>query len=224
MTRALHSWANSCGVISYLVTPFSTFGSPAFGFRITGTLAYLRYSFTTFDSPLGPNEQFTPMASAPIPSRRATIALGLAPVRSALFSEYAFDTKTGRNLYCLYWEGNQKQEYEFKDGFVVAGKDSAKFLEEKLSIIGLNAKERNEFIMYWLPIIESNEHNLIYFELTEELQKQNELIITPQPDTLIRIRMHVMKVDKNTKIKEQYLSTQDRIGFTAIEWGGVIYG
>ena len=63
----------------------------------------------------------------------------------------------------------------------------------------------------------------VYFELTEELQKQNELIITPQPDTLIRIRMHIKQVEKETKIKEQQLVKQERIGYTAVEWGGVIH-
>ena len=77
--------------------------------------------------------------------------------------------------------------------------------------------------MYWLPILEKNEHNLVYFELTSELQKQNELIITPQPDTLIRIRMHVKQVTKETNIKEQKLVKQERIGYTAVEWGGVIH-
>ena len=132
--------------------------------------------------------------------------------------------KFNNYYYALYWEEKVYNKINFEEGFYVNKDNSIEFLEDKLSILGLNDRERNEFIMYWLPILENNEHSLVYFELTEELQKQNELIITPQPDTLIRIRMHVMKVDKNTKIKEQYLSTQDRIGFTAIEWGGVIYG
>ncbi len=33
-------------------------------------------------------------------------------------------------------------------GFVVKGKDTTKFLEEKLSYFGLNDKECNEFIIY----------------------------------------------------------------------------
>ena len=71
--------------------------------------------------------------------------------------------------------------------------------------------------------IRNNKHSLIYFELTENLQSDNELIITPKPDTLIRIRMHVKKVDKETDIKEQQLIKQERIGYTAVEWGGVIH-
>lgn len=125
--------------------------------------------------------------------------------------------------YALYWEEKDYSKVDFSEGFYVSKDNAIEFLEEKLTILGLNNKERNEFIMYWLPILESNEHNLVYFELTGDLQKQNELIIKPQPDTLIRIRMHVKKVNKETNIKEQHLVKQERIGYTAIEWGGVIH-
>lgn len=129
----------------------------------------------------------------------------------------------GNYYYALYWEEKEYSKINFSEGFYVSSNNAVNFLEEKLTILGLNPKERNEFIMYWLPILEKNKHNLIYFELTEELQKQNEIIITPQPDTLIRIRMHVKKVNEETNIKEQQLVKKGRMGYTAIEWGGVIY-
>lgn len=131
--------------------------------------------------------------------------------------------QNGNYYYALYWEEKDYTKVDFKEGFYVSKDNAITFLEENLTLLGLNNKERNEFIMYWLPILESNEHNLIYFELTEELQNQNKLNITPQPDTLIRIRMHVKKINKETNIKEQQLIKQERIGFTAIEWGGVIH-
>ena len=64
-------------------------------------------------------------------------------------------------------------------------------------------KEKNEFIMYWLPKLEKNEHNLVYFELTEERQKNNELIIEPKPDSLLRMAIHVKKINGKQTIKEQ---------------------
>ena len=131
--------------------------------------------------------------------------------------------KNNKYYYALYWEELEESNISFNEGFYVSKDNAIKFLEEKLSILGLNNKEKNEFIMYWLPILEKNKHSLVYFELTEELQNKNELIITPKPDTLIRIRMHVKKIDSKQLIKEQKLSKQERKGYTAIEWGGVIY-
>lgn len=125
--------------------------------------------------------------------------------------------------YALYWEELDYTRNSFTEGFYVSKDNAISFLEEKLTILGLNAKEKNEFIMYWLPILENNEHNLVYFESTEDLQKDNKLIIEPQPDTLIRIRMHVKKISEETTIKEQKLTTQTRQGFTAVEWGGTLH-
>ena len=42
------------------------------------------------------------------------------------------------------------------EGFCVKGEDTAAFLEDALSKLGLNRKEANEFIVYWLPLMEQN--------------------------------------------------------------------
>ena len=131
--------------------------------------------------------------------------------------------KNGRNYYALYWEELKNHDIDFKEGFYVEGRNAIEFLEEKLAFLGLNERESNEFIMYWLPILEKNDKNLIYFELTEERDKYNKLIITPKPDSILRIAMHVKKINNKVNIKEQKLPIFNRVGFTAIEWGGVIH-
>ena len=133
--------------------------------------------------------------------------------------------KNGNYYYALYWDELNTFIPTFEEGFVVTKENAISFLEEKLKFIGLNAKERNEFIMYWLPKLEKNEKNLVYFELTEEREKHNKLIINPIPDSLLRINMHIKKIDnnENINIKEQKLSKTERIGFTAVEWGGTIH-
>lgn len=131
--------------------------------------------------------------------------------------------KKGNYYYALYWEENGNHRVDFNEGFYVEKENAIEFLEEKLEYIGLNNKERNEFIMYWLPIIEKNGKNLIYFELTEERDSYNKLIINPKPDSMLRLAIHVKKVNKKTNIKEQKLTKFNRKGFSAVEWGGVIY-
>ena len=103
---------------------------------------------------------------------------------------------SGKYYYALYWDELDVGNVDFHEGFYVTKDDAIDFLEEKLSIIGLSDRERNEFIMYWLPKLESNEKNLIYFELTEERELRNRLLINPQPDSLLRVIMHVKKVNK----------------------------
>ena len=131
--------------------------------------------------------------------------------------------KYGRNYYALYWDEQQVHKTNFKTGFYVESKDAIKFLEEKLYEIGLTDREANEFIMYWLPKLEDNKKSLVYFELTKERDSYNKINIDPKPDSLLRLTIHIKKVKKETKIKEQKLTTFERNGFTAVEWGGVTY-
>lgn len=131
----------------------------------------------------------------------------------------------GKSYYALYWDEkyytSKENGVDFKTGFYVESENATEFLEEKLSYIGLNDRERNEFIMYWLPILEKNGKSLVYFELTKERELNNKLNISPIPDSLLRVVIHVKKVDKKVNIKEQKLIPFNRYGFTAIEWGGV---
>ena len=131
--------------------------------------------------------------------------------------------KDGKYYYGLYWEEEKNHEVDFKEGFYVTKNNAITFLEEKLSLLGLNDKERNEFIMYWLPILEKNGKSLVYFEQTKERDKYNKLLINPKPDSVLRIAIHVKKVNKKVDIKEQKLKKFTRKGFTVVEWGGVKY-
>ena len=76
-------------------------------------------------------------------------------------------------------------------------------MEEKLAILGLNDREAEEFIIYWLPKLQENEYNYIRFA-----------------STLIRILMTYKGLNAPIQVKEQNLEKIERKGFIAVEWGG----
>ena len=119
----------------------------------------------------------------------------------------------------LYWEGETYTNYDLSKGFCVKGKDTAKFLEDALENLGLNRKEANEFIVYWLPLMQDNPYNIISFQ-TDSYTDAAKLNITPSPDTLIRVFMTWQSTDKYLDLPEQQLSAPERNGFTVVEWGG----
>jgi hypothetical protein len=128
-----------------------------------------------------------------------------------------------RDYYALYYEANSDYDCTFEEGFYVTAEDAASFLEEKLDFMGFTNRETDEFIMYWLPILENNGQSLVYFAETEELNVTFPLVFSEEPDTLIRTMMYVQAVDGPTDIREQQLTHYDRIGFTVTEWGGSQY-
>ncbi len=127
--------------------------------------------------------------------------------------------ETGKEYNYLYWEGETDEEFDFSEGFCVKGEDTAEFLETALESLGLNRREANEFIVYWLPLMETNPYNIIAFQ-GEEYTNTAKLEITPTPDTVIRVFMAYTPSDTFVKIPPQNLTSPTRNGLTVVEWGG----
>ncbi len=125
----------------------------------------------------------------------------------------------GQTYSYLYWEGETAGEYDFSQGFCVAGKDTAAFLENALARQGLNRKEANEFIVYWLPLMEKNSYNLIAFQ-GERYTENARLTVAPEPDTVLRVFMAWKPLETPVEIEPQPLAAPQRNGFTLVEWGG----
>lgn len=132
--------------------------------------------------------------------------------------------KDNNEYFYLFWEGKNNFSLEIDEGFCVKGEDTAKFLRGKLTLLGLNSREINDFIVFWLPFMQNNEYNLIKFQ-TEEYTDNAKLLVTPVPDTEIRVFMTFTPSKSFIEIPEQKLTeAPERTGFTLVEWGGsVIY-
>lgn len=164
----------------------------------------------------------------------ASVKLGYPDLLTVSYPEYSsewtvlakpngdlFDLETGKQLYSLYYESYNSLDFSVQDeGFVVKSEDVADFLDEKLTVLGLNYKEREEFIVYWLPVLKQNPYNYIRFATDEEIEKNMPLNISPAPDSVIRVLMTYKGLSKPIAVKEQQLSSPSREGFVAVEWGG----
>lgn len=125
----------------------------------------------------------------------------------------------GQEYSYLFWEGTCAASYDFSEGFCVSGADTAAFLEEALSSLGLNRREANEFIVYWLPQMEQNPYNLISFQ-AEAYTDHARLEISPRPDSVLRVFMAWKALDEPVELPAQTPPAFVRTGFTVVEWGG----
>ena len=192
---------------------------------------------TTTDRPIEPWDR--PMVKKPImyiyPEKETELSVKLlnAGTLTSSYPKYEnewkvkvlpdgniYDYKTERNYYALYWEGVDGSALNTAEGFVVKGEDTAKFFEEKLAILGLNEREIEELVIYWLPIMEKNEYNFIHFKTEEEINNYMPLKFSEEPETLIRVMFDFKAVDGDFKTNEQKLEKKVRKGFTVVEWGG----
>jgi len=133
------------------------------------------------------------------------------------------DLKTDKKYYALYWEGINESSLNLSEGFVIKGSETIEFLEDVLAKLGLNWRESNEFVMYWLPRLEKNKYNFIRFRSLEEINQEMPLDVSPKPDTVIRVFMEFKALDTYIDVPEQQLNSPERKGFTVVEWGGSEY-
>ena len=127
----------------------------------------------------------------------------------------------GKSYYCLYWEGNTDTAADLSNGFCIKGEDTAAFLEQALAELGLNEREANEFIIYWLPKLQENPYNVISFDASV-YESLAELSVTPAPDSLLRVFMTAKGSDTYVELAPQTLVPFDRHGFAVVEWGGTL--
>jgi CarboxypepD_reg-like domain len=126
-----------------------------------------------------------------------------------------------RSYYGLYWESNEKANTLPNTGFVVEGSQVRYFLEEKLDVLGLTQREANEFIIFWLPLLEDHPYCFLHFE-QEEYAQRNPIVCTPTPEQSIRIMMQWAPMTEIKRITEQKLERVTRCEecFLLVEWGG----
>ena len=84
---------------------------------------------------------------------------------------------------------------------------------------GLTAREANEFIIYWLPVMQENPYNVITFH-TDDYADAVPLTVSPAPDSVIRVFMTFSASENQVYLPEQTLPQYARNGFTVVEWGG----
>lgn len=123
----------------------------------------------------------------------------------------------------LFWEAAQNRTFsqkELKRGFNLKKEDVIPFLEEKLTLAGLNSKEKADFITYWGPRLAANELNFVRFEFNEECNRYAELQIVPKPTSIYRIYITWMPIERELDLAGQEIESYSREGFTVLEWGG----
>lgn len=132
------------------------------------------------------------------------------------------DHKTKEIFPYLFWEGTGGIYETPKKGFVVEKESVELFLKDKLSLLGLNEKEQKDFMEFWLPKMQSAPYYFVTFLGNKEMENIAPLVVFPKPDTVIRVLMDFVPLEKKIKAEGFEIKTPKRNGFTVVEWGGVL--
>ena len=84
---------------------------------------------------------------------------------------------------------------------------------------GLIEREIDDFMEFWLPIIEGSSWYAVYPQNADELIA---LHITPAPDNVLRVLLSIRPLEQRIKMgAPPEMKPIERGGFTAVEWGVV---
>jgi len=123
----------------------------------------------------------------------------------------------------LFWEGIGNGAYPAIDsGFVVKSSDTEATLSKHLTLLGLNTQEKADFMEYWLPKMPKTAYTRLTWLGTRDMDRLAPLTVVPTPETKIRIFLDFQGLDKMIDLKPQRLSAPKRVGYTLVEWGGLL--
>jgi|GEM_PF-2293235 len=133
------------------------------------------------------------------------------------------NTKDGKQYPYLFWEGGKDGVVETpKQGFVVAKNDIASVLNTKLSLFGLNDKERSDFLEFWVPKLSEAPYYFITFISRSEIDRVSPMTISPTPKSVIRLLMDYKPLTQPVSVEPLIITPTERSGFTVVEWGGIV--
>ncbi len=130
------------------------------------------------------------------------------------------DIITKKKYSYLFWEAEKQIPFTIneKNAFCIASSEAREFLEKSLKTLGLNTKEQNDFIVYWLPILEKNPFSVVEFK-TKEYTDMAKLVVSPAPETIIRVFMVFKTSIKKISTGNPKLQKAKRKWYTLVEWG-----
>jgi hypothetical protein len=124
----------------------------------------------------------------------------------------------------LFWEGKGWGIYPDLSGhgFVVSQRNLIPTLKNHLKLLGLNNQESADFMEFWIPKLPISPYVRLTWLSTSEMNQLAPLSVTPHPDTVIRLFLDFVGLDRPISLIPQKLSSLPRRGFTLIEWGGLL--
>ena len=124
----------------------------------------------------------------------------------------------------LFWEADLNKIELPDEGWIVEYAELENWFDANLPKLGLNEKEKRQFEEYWLARLPKSNYYEIKL-LSGEFMKQNmDLLVSPEPDTIIRLNFNFRPLSEKTDLTEPVIETPERKGFTVVEWGGILEG
>lgn len=129
------------------------------------------------------------------------------------------DLATGKHYYGLFWESEGWPVPPSDTGLVVRGGDFAETLDSLLERKGLNFREREEFVTFWISRLAGYPWVSIQFH-DQAFASSHPVRIAPTPNVFLRTFAVFQGRSQPRPMVPPRITPVQRHGFVAVEWGG----
>lgn len=119
----------------------------------------------------------------------------------------------------LFYESEQPNLFQHKKGWCVKQEDLKTFFKQNMQLYNFSENEINDFLEYWIPLMNKSEYYNIYPQTKEIIEKTNILKISIKSDYLFRLFYSIEESKRFNKIINPEIKPIIRKGFYVVEWG-----
>ncbi len=123
----------------------------------------------------------------------------------------------------LFYESEQPDYGQYETGWIVELTELEAFFRSNLTLTGFNTQEIEDFVDYWIPLLDYSPYYAIYPQYNEQLEEMIQLDFSVQPDNLIRLIYSIRGLESGKLVlPEPEIPAFCRDGFTVSEWGVIL--
>jgi len=119
----------------------------------------------------------------------------------------------------LYYESRQANIFQYKKGWCIARSDMNSFFEDNMKQYDFSDAEIEDFIEYWMPLLDESDYYMIYPQTNEIIDEIIHLDFSISPDHVYRLFYGVVGVEQYREIEAPGIEAFNRDGFHVVEWG-----
>ncbi len=123
----------------------------------------------------------------------------------------------------LFYESGNPDLCQYESGWVVKNSNLTTFFSENMLATGFSQREINDFLDYWIPILDSHPFYIIYPQYKSDIDKMILLELSQQPDNILRLFYSIKgSTDEDIKLSPPLIPKFERSGFVVAEWGVIL--
>lgn len=123
----------------------------------------------------------------------------------------------------LFYESENPDLCQYRSGWIIKKDDLTSFFTQNMLETGFIQKEIDDFIEYWIPLLNNYSSYAIYPQYALDIEKMIELNFSCKPNNVLRL-FYVIKGVNGDKINiaVPIIPRFVRKGFSVTEWGVII--